>query len=187
MILFIHGFASCGLGGKAHSLIAHFGHDLVLTPDLAPDPEIAVQQLEALRRQHPVDLLVGSSLGGHYATWLNRTRPTPTVLVNPAVDPARLLAPYVGPHSRWCDGAPFELTHAHIAMLAAQHRPVLDPAERYLVLLQAGDEVLDHRRAAAYYHAHQVVIEPGGNHRFENLADYLPLIAAFRTAHAANP
>lgn len=183
MILFIHGFASCGLGDKSRTLIAHFGRDQVLTPDLSHDPAAAVAQLTGLRDSHPVDLLVGSSLGGHYATWLNRSRPLPTVLINPAVDPAELLAPYVGPHMRWCDGAPFELTAEHLRTLRAQHRTVLDPGEHYLVLLQTGDELLDYRVAAARYRDHDVVVEPGGNHRFENLADYLPRIQAFRAAH----
>jgi predicted esterase YcpF (UPF0227 family) len=187
VILFIHGFASCGLGDKSRVLIDHYGRDQVLTPDLAPDPALAVAQLETLQRRHPVNLLIGSSLGGHYATRLNRRQPVPTVLINPAVQPARLLEPYIGPHRRWCDGARFELTRQHIATLAAQYRPTLGPAERYLVLLQAGDEVLDYRTAAAYYRAHQVVLQPGGNHRFENLADYLDRIDAFRQAAAETP
>jgi predicted esterase YcpF (UPF0227 family) len=187
VLLFIHGFASCGLGEKSRTLIRYYGRDQVLTPDLPHDPACAGSRLDALRRQHPVDLLVGSSLGGHYATWLNRVDPIPAVLINPVVDPARLLASYVGTHRRWCDGAPFELTPAHLAALAAQYRPTLGPGERYLVLLHAGDEVLDYRDAAAYYRDHEVVVQPGGNHRFENLADYLDRIDAFRRAATDQP
>jgi predicted esterase YcpF (UPF0227 family) len=49
-------------------------------------------------------------------------------------------------------------------------------SEDYLVLLQTGDEVLDYRLAELRYARHQVIIEQGGNHRFENLTDYLPVI-----------
>lgn len=180
MILFIHGFASCGLGDKSRALIRHFGRDAVLTPDLAHDPGAAAAQLEALVAAHDIDLLVGSSLGGHYATWLNRRHCLPAVLMNPAVAPQLLLAAYLGEHRRWCDGAPFRLTRRHLETFAGQVRPRLRPDERYLVLLQAGDELLDYRVAAGYYRGHRVVVQPGGSHRFENLPAYLPQIEAFR-------
>jgi predicted esterase YcpF (UPF0227 family) len=180
MILFIHGFASCGLGEKSRTLIEHFGRQQVLTPDLAFAPAEAAAQLEGLLAAHPIDLLVGSSLGGYYATWLNRDRNLPAVLINPAVRPWELLAAHLGRHSRWCDGAGFEFTAQHVEQLRALHRPTLRGEERYLVLLQMGDEVLDYRHAAHYYRDTEVVIQAGGNHRFENLVDYLPAITTFR-------
>lgn len=180
MILFIHGFASCGLGDKSRTLISHFGRRQVLTPDLAFAPAEAAGQLVQLLDNHPIDLLVGSSLGGYYATWLNRERNLPAVLINPAVRPWELLTAHLGRHSRWCDGAAFDFTAQHVEQLRALYRPALRDGERYLVLLQTGDEVLDYRNAAHYYRDAQVVIEAGGNHRFENLADYLPAIETFR-------
>ena len=182
MILYIHGFASCGLGEKSRLLTRHFGRGRVLTPDLSHEPAVAVRQLEDLRQRHPVELLVGASLGGHYATWLNRRRPTPAVLINPAVNPARLLGAHVGRNTRWCDGRPFDLLPGHIRDLAAQYRPRPGPDESYLVLLQTGDTTLDYRVAAQYYAAFQVLVGAGGSHRFDNLADYLPAITAFLEA-----
>ncbi len=187
MILFIHGFASCGLGHKSQLLIDYFGRDQVLTPDLPFRPIEAIAALQALQERHPVDLLVGASLGGFYATWLNRERPTPSVLINPVVRPYELLADHLGTQTRWCDGQTFEFTRADAEPLKAMYRPHLRPDEHYLVLLQTGDEVLDYRQAADYYRDQQVIIEHGGNHRFENLADYLPKIAAFRHQHNRRP
>lgn len=180
MILFIHGFASCGLGQKSRCLIEHFGRDQVLAPDLPFRPDEAIALLQQLIEKHPVDLLVGSSLGGYYATWLNRADPIPSVLINPSVRPFDLLEGRLGPHQRWCDGMPFDFTLEDAEQLIAMHRPELCAQERYLVLLQTADEVLDYRQAAGYYRDHQLVTEQGGNHRFENLADYLPQITAFR-------
>ena len=180
MILFIHGYASCGLGQKSRCLIDHFGQDQVLAPDLPFHPDEAIALLQGLIEKHPVDLLVGSSLGGYYTTWLNRRNPIPSVLINPAVRPFELLADYLGPHQRWCDGASFDFSRNDADQLVAMYRPELSADERYLVLLQTGDEVLDYHQAVDYYHNHQIIIEQGGNHRFENLADYLPRIAAFR-------
>jgi predicted esterase YcpF (UPF0227 family) len=187
MILFIHGFASCGLGEKSRCLIDRFGRADLLTPDLSHDPAAAVTQLESLLVRYPVDLLVGSSLGGHYAVWLNRRHRVPAVLINPAVAPHRLLARYVGGHQRWCDGATFRLTTAHIAELERQFRPELDPGERYLVLLQAGDEVLDYRAAADYFRAFEVVVLPDGSHRFDRLSEQLQRIEDFRHRTATTP
>lgn len=180
MILFIHGFASCGLGHKSEQLIDYFGREQVITPDLPFRPAEAIAALADLQAEHPIDLLVGASLGGFYATWLNRGRPTPSVLINPVVRPYELLADHLGTQTRWCDGETFEFTREDAEPLKAMYRPQLSPAERYLVLLQRGDEVLDYRQAADYYHDQQVIVEQDGNHRFDNLADYLPRIDAFR-------
>ncbi len=179
VILFIHGFASCGLGAKSRQLIRHFGERRVLAPDLPFVPSQAIKALQSLIAKRPIELLVGSSLGGYYATWLNRERPLPTVLINPAVRPWELLQDHLGTQRRWCDGAQFEFTHTHAEQLRHLSRPRLTADERYLVLLQTGDEVLDYRQAARFYADQQVVVQDGGNHRFENLAHYLPAIDDF--------
>lgn len=185
MILFIHGFASCGLGDKSRLLIEHFGRDALLTPDLPHEPVAAVDALEAICATQPVDLLVGSSMGGFYATCLNRRQTRPAVLINPVVRPADLFAACTGPHRRWCDDQVFDLTDAHVAQMRELERDRLRPDERYLVLLQSGDEVLNYRLAADYYRDFDVDITFGGNHRFVNLRDYLPKIEAFAGQVAA--
>lgn len=179
MILYIHGFASCGLSNKSRVLMQHYGTDQVLAPDLNHAPAAAIQQLETLLAEHPVELLVGSSMGGFYATWLNRhNTPTPAVLVNPAVSPPKLLNDLIGEHEG-CQGK-FDFTPEHIQQLKAMRRDTLRVQEHYLVLLQTEDEVLDYRHAAAFYADKNVVVETGGNHRFENLNDYLPQIDHWR-------
>lgn len=185
MLMYIHGFASCGNGQKARLLKRHFGMHQVVAPDLPTSPRSAVTRLRQILAEQPIDMLVGSSLGGHYATWLNRDWHLPTVLINPVWRPDQLLHPWVGWHENWCDGRAFELTDVHIQEFAEQVRTDLLDEENYLVLLQSGDEVLDHTQAAGFYRSHQVVIQTGGNHRFENLADYLPEISAFYNAAVA--
>lgn len=183
MILFIHGFASCGKTLKYQTLARHFGTDQILAPDLPHQPEHAIALLETLLEQHPVDLLVGSSLGGYYATWLNRHQARPAVLINPAVAPYALLDDYVGEHQD-CHGKYFELTTQHLQTLRAMQRTQLRDEEAYLVLLQTGDEVLDYRQAAAYYAGKDLIIEAGGNHRFQNFDQHQPRIASWRAQHA---
>lgn len=187
MILFIHGFASCGQSNKYRILAEHFGTHDILAPDLSPKPAEAITQLETLLAQHSVDLLIGSSLGGYYATWLNRENSLPAVLINPAVAPYALLDDYLGEHLD-CYGQPFTLSQADLDTLRSYHRPELRSDERYLVLLQTDDEVLDYRQAAAYYAEQSLVIEPGGDHRFQNLEAQLARITAWREHTASrNP
>jgi len=184
MILFIHGFGSCGWGEKSLLLRRHFGIDRVIAPDLPFRPEAAIAKLRELVERYAVDVLVGSSLGGFYATALNAVRPLPSVLINPVVRPHELLAGHLGPQRRWCDGAPFHVGPESLAALRRLYRPGLEGDERYLVLLQQGDEVLDYRQAAAYYRDKDVIESPGGSHRFDRLGDYLPQIVDWLAALA---
>ena len=182
MILFIHGFRSCGLGQKSQALIDYFGKDQVLAPDLPNHPKEAADVLMKLVSDHPIDLLIGSSLGGHLATYLNQSHRLPSVLINPAVAPHALLNDYLGEHED-CHGNLFQVTPDYLDVLKQQYRDVLSLGERYLVLLQTGDETLDYRKAATYYADFDVIVEQGGNHRFENFEQHLPHIAAWRKQH----
>ena len=182
MILFIHGFRSCGLGQKSQALIDHFGRDEVLTPDLPTHPKDAAETLINLIDTHPIDLLIGSSLGGHLATYLNQSKHIPSVLINPAIAPHSLLNDYLGEHED-CHGNLFKVTRDYLEVLQQQYRNDLSSNERYLVLLQTGDETLDYRKAAAYYEDFDVIVEQGGNHRFEHFEKHLPHIAEWRKQH----
>ena len=84
--LFIHGFGSCGWGAKSLLLRRHLGIDHLLAPDLPFDPRRTVAHLRELLKHYPVTALIGSSLGGFYATCLSDgARPLPAVLINPVV------------------------------------------------------------------------------------------------------
>lgn len=184
MILYIHGFASCGLGQKSLVLREHFGAEHILAPDLDHRPAVAIAQLEDLLSCQRIDLMIGSSLGGYYATWLNRRHALPTVLINPAIDPARLLAMHIGTHTRWCDDGSFEFGQPELAELRSLQRTAPGPGERYLVLLGARDEVLDHREAMDFYRGHQILIDAQADHRFSDLPAYLDRIAIWKEQSA---
>jgi len=179
VILYVHGFASCGRGNKSQAIARHFGSERLVAPDLPPRPRDAIAMLAALKAREQPELMVGSSLGAFYALWLNRARPVPAVLINPALEPWSALAGCVGMNHRWCDGSAFRFEASYLDELRRMHRDAFLPDERYLVLLQTGDEVLDWRLAAERLGRFEVVVEEGGNHRFENLSDHLPRIAAF--------
>jgi predicted esterase YcpF (UPF0227 family) len=176
LILFIHGFGSCGWGEKSLQLRRYFGLEQVLAPDLPFHPEAAISQLRRLIERYPVSALIGSSLGGFYATVLNGADPRPTVLINPVVKPHELLARYLGPQQRWCDGAHFEVGQDYLKALIRLQREQLRAGERYLVLLQRGDETLDYRQAASFYRDQEVIQTAGGSHRFDQFEQQLPRI-----------
>ena len=177
MILYIHGFASCGNSNKTKLLKEHFND--VLTPDLPIDPDEAISFLQKLIIDNEVELIIGSSLGGFYAAYLAEKFQIKTVLLNPSTQPFITLAPYVGENEYFCTGEKFEWKQEHIVKLmsyAIADNSIKTPV---LVLLQKGDEVLDYTKAEAVYKNYEVIIQEEGNHRFENLNEYLEKIREF--------
>ncbi len=177
MILYIHGFKSCGLGNKSRALESYFGD--VLAPDLPYAPSKAIKELENLIKTQEIDLLVGSSLGGYYATYLAQKYGIKAVLINPSTRPYETLKPYVGMQKRFCDGEEFEWKEEFLKELFKFDTANLKKG-LFLVLLQTGDEVLDYKVALKKYENQRRIVEYGGNHRFENIEDYLCMIKNFR-------
>jgi len=179
-VLYIHGFASCGKGQKSSVLSEYFGKKHMDAPDIPPSPFAAASLLEEMISSGEYMLLIGSSLGGFYATWLAEKYGLKAVLVNPSTEPYETLAPYVGWQERFCDGKAFEFKPLYLEELKQLQE--IPKRGTYLVLLQSGDEVLDYKKAKRYYRNERVVVEYGGNHRFENIEDYLSMIGNFKDA-----
>ena len=176
-ILYLHGFGSCGKSNKSMTLMEYFGEDKVISPNLPYEPEQAVDFASKLIQEEQVSLLIGSSLGGFYATQLAEKFQLPAVLLNPSVQPWRTLSPYVGWQERFCDGVAFEFKEVYLTQL--EKLETMPKNSRYLLLLQSEDEVLDYRVAKERYQDHRVIVEYGGNHRFENIHEYLSMIESF--------
>jgi len=124
--------------------------------------------------------VIGSSLGGFYATWLAAQRHCKAVLLNPAVDPARDLAKYIGEQSSWHNPAElFYFAPEFVNELRALQVGPLPNTERIWALIAKGDEVLDWREMTARYpNSHQLVLE-GGDHALSNFESYLPQVLEF--------
>jgi uncharacterized protein len=124
--------------------------------------------------------VIGSSLGGFYATWLAAQRGCKAVLLNPAIHPARDLAKYIGEQTTWHDHAErFHFASEFVDELRALEVGPLPNPERVWALIAKGDEVLDwHEMTARYPNSPQVVIE-GGNHAISNFEQYLPRLLEF--------
>lgn len=185
MIVYLHGFNSSPASGKAKQLgehMASLGRLADYTcPALPNSPREAIAEVEAtLARSRPDAVtLVGSSLGGFYATHLAEKHGLKAVLVNPAVHAHKLLRDALGPQTNWHTGEKWVLTEAHLAELAALDVAAITQPERYLLLAQTGDEVLDYRDAVAYYAGATQIIDDGGDHGFAGFERYFQTILDF--------
>lgn len=127
--------------------------------------------------------VVGSSLGGFYASWLARQWNCPAVLLNPAVHPARDLARYIGEHPVWYDSSQrifFEPSYVQeLSRLEAQMQDVPMSEPRTLAVIAQGDEVLDWREMLARHEDGQVRLIEGSDHALSDFDLYLPEILEF--------
>ena len=123
---------------------------------------------------------MGSSLGGFYATWVAEQMGCKAVLLNPAVEPARDLAAYIGEQSTWqYPEDRFFFREEFIGELRGLHAGALQSPENYLAVIAKGDEVLDWREMAARYADSHLRLVEGSDHALGDFADHLPTILEF--------
>ena len=123
--------------------------------------------------------IVGSSLGGFYATWLAEKIGCRAVLLNPAVNPVRELEKQVGITTTWQGDAPFEFKATYVDELRALQVSTITRPQRYFLLAATGDAVLDWREMVAFYPGARQRIIQGSDHGISNFADYLDEVLAF--------
>jgi predicted esterase YcpF (UPF0227 family) len=183
-LLYLHGFRSSPRSFKArvvHQRMAQLGRaQSLICPQLPASPKAAMELVLTLAERHKDDLaIVGSSLGGFYATWLAERFGCRAVLINPAVDPLKDLDKHVGVTTAWHSDEPFEFKREYIDELAGLRVARITRPERYFLLAATGDEVLDYRDMVAHYAgAHQHVIE-GSDHAVSEFEQYVDEVLAF--------
>lgn len=201
MILYLHGFRSSPASLKARLLTDYFAaHGRAaefICPQLPASPAQAITLLQRIidqyvdqredqhanqhEGQHSAQkiCLIGSSLGGFYATYLAEKNNCKAVLINPAVTPPRDLEKYVGVTTAYHSDEVFEFKSEYVEELKQLAVARISHPERYFLLAATGDEVLDWREMVAHYpDARQYVIE-GSDHGISEFADYLDLVVAF--------
>lgn len=184
MIAYLHGFRSSPQSNKAQRLKVRMaerglGH-LFWCEQLPVSPAAAIALAE---RQIAVSVtpvtVVGSSLGGYYATHLAEKHRLRAVLVNPAVVAHLSLAGFVGTQTNLYSGETFEFRAEYIDELRAIEVPSISRPQDFLLLAETGDEVLDYRQAVAKYTGCRQVVLEGGDHSFTRWNEHLDTVLEF--------
>jgi predicted esterase YcpF (UPF0227 family) len=184
-LLYLHGFRSSPQSAKARLMAQHMAaqHPGVVwhCPQLPPSPRDAMALVSQATAAWPAASMavVGSSLGGFYATWVAEQRGCKAVLLNPAVNPARDLEKYIGQQTQFhAPEESFYFKAEYVQELRDLTSGALRQPDNYFCILAKGDEVLDWREMHTRYAAAQVLLLEGGDHALSDFADHLPAVMA---------
>jgi predicted esterase YcpF (UPF0227 family) len=186
-LLYLHGFNSSPQSFNALALREYMRErgleSQLATPAIKPCPAEAYMQLCAeytsLAQKYDEVAVAGSSLGGFYATVLAEQYGCHAVLINPAVRPHLLLEKYLGENVNYHTDEHWQLDSAHIEQLRKLDVDNITRHERYLLMLQTGDETLDYRDAEEKYAGCPAIIEQGGDHSFAGFERHIPRLLEF--------
>lgn len=193
-LLYLHGFRSSPQSAKARQVAERVRtrHPQLTwwCPQLPPSPRQATQELLLGIESWPREAMavVGSSLGGFYATWVAEQTGCRAVLLNPAVHPARDLARHIGEHEAWHDPAQRFFFHAEYvdelrALQSSPDAPATRAATaRMFAVLAKGDEVLDWREMAARYPLARVKLLEGSDHALSDFDAHIDEVFDFLLA-----
>ena len=185
-LLYLHGFRSSPQSTKARCVAAWVGEhrpDLVWhCPQLPPSPRHAIDEVFAAITAWPRERMavIGSSLGGFYATVVAERAGCRAVLLNPAVEPARDLTAHVGEHTAWHGQQRFFFRAEFVDELRSLAPPTpLTKSERYFAVIAKGDEVLSWQEMSARYAGCRIRLLEGSDHALSEFEADLPEVTAF--------
>lgn len=185
-LLYLHGFRSSPQSFKARRMHAwmqaHRPDVGWWCPQLPPSPREAIALIEGGIAGWPRDRMavVGSSLGGFYATVVAERTGCPAVLLNPAIDPARDLAAYIGEQTAFHDPAErFFFRAEFVDELRAMAPAAITRPARYFGVFAKGDELLDWREMASRYAGATVKLLEGSDHALSDFDEHLGDVVAF--------
>lgn len=185
VLIYLHGFLSSPQSVKAQATKHYWtkAHPEIpmVCPQLPYYPKQAQELLDELGRKYQGQQLgfIGSSLGGFLSTYMVNKYGGKAVLINPAVEPHRVLAKYLGDHVHPYTEEAFTLEPKHMNELQVMNSDVPETPGAFWVLLQTEDETLDYRDAERKYQSARLTIEEGGDHAFQGYERFLPDISQF--------
>lgn len=189
MILYLHGFRSSPQSKKAQmirvAMAARGRSNDFVCPQLPASPRAAAQLIEAAARLEDTQRLslIGSSLGGYYATWLAERIGCRAALLNPAIKPYDDLRRHLGTQPVFFSDRTIDVLPEFMDELRALDTPVIARPERYFLLAATGDQVIDWRTMAAKYAGCRQRIIEGSDHELSDFPSYLHEVLAFCGIH----
>ena len=193
LIVYLHGFRSSPNSSKAQltgeaiaSLVKDSQAIEWYCPQLPPSPQAAMMMVkQKIAETKAKDLcIIGSSLGGFYATYLAEQYPhAKAIMLNPAVRAARELAPYVGQLTAYDSDEPFDWRAEYVEQLKEQQVEEITNAERYFLLAAKGDELLDWHEMVEHYPGAKHLIIEGSDHGITEYPQYLDQAVGFASQY----
>lgn len=155
--------------------------DEYVCPALPPSPRAAVELALGLASGvEPSSVaLIGSSLGGYYATWLAERLGCRAVLLNPAITPARDLEGHLGRQPVYFSADEIDFRPEHLQELKEIDTPVISRPERYFLVAATGDTLIDYRTMTRKYAGARQRVVTGSNHELSDFGLYMDEVLDF--------
>ena len=188
-ILYLHGFASSANSTKACQLNKYIVNSTsetnILIPNLENNIIDAVEQIDNIIKESSPSVLMGSSLGGFYATYFSEKYNLRCVGINPAVIPPAEMSFYLGENENYSTGEKFIIDQLQLDFLNKMGKEIekIKMPNNFMILLQSNDELLDYKDAISFYKGANLDITFGGNHSFEKFHTYFNKIKLFLNLH----
>jgi predicted esterase YcpF (UPF0227 family) len=179
-LLYLHGFRSSPRSTKARMVATRVAGDhpevTWWCPQLPPSPKAAMQLvMDGIAGWPKADIgVIGSSLGGFYATYVAQVCDCRAVVLNPAVNPARDLAGYIGEQTSWHDPQEhFFFEPQFVDELRALHAGKLRDPAKFLAIIAKGDELLDWREMTQRYEGCRIKLLEGSDHALSDFDSHI--------------
>jgi len=186
-VIYLHGFNSSGNATKSKILRAAVEKNLpdvaYYSPTLIHNPEKAMSELQAYLDEQSKQFrfcFAGSSLGGFFAIYLaNRYADSKAILINPAINPWETMHGYYGHYENTATGEKFEVTEAFVSSLKTFSCAEIKNPERFLLLLQTDDDVIDYKIALNAFPNSLHIIRTGGGHSYTDFSEVMSDVMKF--------
>ena len=193
LVVYLHGFRSSPASHKAQVMgqrMAALGAgERYFCPQLPASPNAAIELIEALLGPYAPEnvTLVGSSLGGYYATWLAEKHGYRAVLLNPMTHLVPEMADQVGVTTSFHSDEPFDFKHEYIDHLRAMAVENTTQPERYFLIAAKGDELLNWQDMVGHYPGAKHIVLDGSDHGLTGFEPYLDDILHFAGISTQGP
>lgn len=185
-LLYLHGFRSSPQSTKARQVAARVRerHPKVTwwCPQLPPSPQAAMAMVMQGIAPWPGASMavIGSSLGGFYATHVAQAKNCKAVLLNPVIHAARELANYTGEQTAWHNPDEHFFFEPRFVdeLRALECGPIVHP-EKIFAVIAKGDELLDWREMTARYPGAAIKLLERSDHALSDFGRHIDDVFAF--------